>query len=101
MRSSDMVVRYGGEEFVVLLPETEKEYATKIAYRIQKNVDALNILHEQSLVKNHVTVSIGISSMIPDSNSSHEQLIKTADGALYHAKSAGRYQIKTAIEPSY
>ena len=92
-RPSDMAVRYGGEEFVVLLSETGKEDALKIADLFLKKFEALAIPHEGSLVKNCITVSIGISTLLPDNHSRHEDLVKIADKALYHAKSNGRNQV--------
>lgn len=93
-RSSDMPVRYGGEEFVVLLSETGKEDALKIARILQKRIDDLGILHEGSIVKNCITVSIGVSTLLPDDQNKHEDLVKLADKALYYAKSNGRNQVK-------
>ncbi|MBI4858353.1 MAG: diguanylate cyclase [Acetobacterium woodii] len=90
--SSDMAVRYGGEEFVVLLSETGKEDALKIADLFLKKIEALAIPHEGSLVKNCITVSIGVSTLLPSQHSRHEDLVKIADKALYHAKSNGRNQ---------
>lgn len=91
--SSDMAVRYGGEEFVVLLSETGKEDALKIADLFLKKIETLAIPHEGSLVKNCITVSIGVSTMLPDDHSRHEDLVKIADKALYHAKSNGRNKV--------
>ncbi|WP_186843658.1 diguanylate cyclase [Acetobacterium tundrae] len=92
-RPTDMVVRYGGEEFIVLLSETPKEEAVNIAHWLLKRIDNLAIPHEGSLVKNCVTVSIGVSCMIPTVGSTHEHLVKTADKALYHAKTGGRNRV--------
>ncbi|MBU4439082.1 MAG: GGDEF domain-containing protein, partial [Firmicutes bacterium] len=69
--SSDMAVRYGGEEFVVLLSETGKENALKIAELFLKKIESLDIPHEGSLVKNCITVSIGVSTVLPDDHSRH------------------------------
>lgn len=91
--SSDMAVRYGGEEFVVLLSETGKEDALKIADLFLKKIEALAIPHEGSSVIPCITVSIGVSTMLPDDHSRHEDLVKIADKALYHAKSNGRNQV--------
>jgi len=93
-RSTDMAVRYGGEEFIVLLSETMKEEANAIGHKLLKSIEDLAIPHSQSLVKNYVTVSIGVSSMIPNTYSLYKDLVKVADKALYHAKSNGRNQVK-------
>lgn len=88
-----MAVRYGGEEFVVLLSETGKEDALKIARLLLKRIDQLGILHQGSAVKNCITVSIGVASLLPGHHSRHEDLIEIADKALYHAKAKGRNQV--------
>jgi diguanylate cyclase (GGDEF)-like protein len=93
-RSTDMAARYGGEEFIVILPETEKEEAIKIANMLRQKIEALNIPHEKSPVSSYVTVSIGVASTIPNMNSSHDDLFKVADKALYQAKDAGRNHVK-------
>jgi len=92
-RPTDMVVRYGGEEFIVLLAETGKEEAILNANRLLEKIEALAIPHEGSAVKNCITVSIGVATLLPDSHTKHEDLVKIADNALYHAKSNGRNQV--------
>lgn len=92
-RSSDMVARYGGDEFIVLLPDAGKEESIKVAEMLRLKIDAKNIPHEKSSVSNYVTVSIGVASSVPDSNSTYEDLFKVADRALYQAKNAGRNQV--------
>ncbi|WP_303866424.1 diguanylate cyclase [Acetobacterium wieringae] len=92
-RPTDMVVRYGGEEFIVLLAEADKEEALLNAHRLLKKVEALAIPHEGSVVKDCITVSIGIATLLPDHHSRHEDLVKLADEALYQAKSNGRNQV--------
>jgi diguanylate cyclase (GGDEF)-like protein len=93
-RSTDIAARYGGEEFVVLLTDTGKEEAKKIANMLRQKIETLKIPHKESSVSKYVTVSIGVTSTIPDISSSHEELLKTADIALYQAKSCGRNQVK-------
>ncbi len=94
LRSSDMVVRYGGEEFIVLLSETDKNDAIETANKLRKIIEELAIPHEASSVKNCVTVSIGVSRLIPDSATSLKDLVAIADKALYYAKASGRNQVK-------
>ena len=93
-RSSDMAARYGGEEFIVLLPDSGKEEAIKIATMLRINIESIKIPHEKSSVSNYVTVSIGVTSTIPNNKSSYDDLFKVVDRALYQAKDAGRNQIK-------
>lgn len=93
-RPCDVLARYGGEEFIVLLSDTDGNGAVKVAETMQSNVAALSIAHKHSQVGNTVTVSFGISSMVPEINGPPELLIAKADSALYHAKHEGRNRIK-------
>lgn len=93
-RPGDLLARYGGEEFAVLLPGTSSEGATSVATHILDAVAALNIHHPKSTVSNIVTLSIGISTLLPNDELSPYHLVGFADEALYHAKEAGRNQIK-------
>lgn len=92
-RSTDMVARYGGEEFIVLLTDMSQEDVIKLANLLWQKTRALNIPHEDSSVSKYVTVSIGVTSKVPDTHSSYEDLFMVADKALYHAKSNGRNQV--------
>jgi diguanylate cyclase (GGDEF)-like protein len=92
-RPSDLVARYGGEEFVIILPNTPIQGAIHIAKEIQKGVRALELVHERSQVSDYVTLSIGITSVIPDADLSPMMLIAAADRALYKAKMDGRDRI--------
>ena len=92
MRSTDMAFRYGGEEFIVVLPETTKVEAINIANILRQKIEALHIAHGQSPVSSYVTVSIGGALTIPNTDASHEDLFKAADKALYNAKAYGRNQ---------
>jgi diguanylate cyclase len=89
-RPTDIVARYGGEEFAILLPRTPGLGAERVATVILQEILNLEIQHTQSLVSDRVTVSIGISSIVPQSDISTETLIATADKALYHVKLTGR-----------
>lgn len=97
-RSSDMAARYGGDEFIVLLPDSGKEEVIKVGTMLRKKIESLNIPHEKSSVSNCVTVSIGAASTIPDNNSIYDDLFKVVDSALYIAKEAGRNQVKYLSE---
>ena len=87
-----MVGRYGGEEFVVLLPNTDRDGAIDVALRILKHVDALALPHSRSKAASFVTLSIGISYLVPDNLLTLKEFIKRADDALYQAKERGRHQ---------
>lgn len=89
-RSSDFAARYGGEEFVILLSNTPPEGAQHLAEDIRKKVHALKIKHDKSLIDEYVTLSLGVSSVIPCQGASPVDLIKTADQALYECKKKGR-----------
>jgi diguanylate cyclase (GGDEF)-like protein/PAS domain S-box-containing protein len=89
-RSSDFVARYGGEEFIVLLPDIAEKGAKAVADRMCAIVASLRISHPSSPVADHVTLSAGVASAIPDEASSPDTLIRLADIALYQAKAAGK-----------
>ncbi|MDO8332281.1 MAG: diguanylate cyclase [Fluviicoccus sp.] len=91
-RPADLAGRYGGEEFVVLLPNTDRDGAIDVALRILKHVDALALPHSRSKAASFVTLSIGISHLIPDNLLTLKEFIKRADDALYQAKERGRHQ---------
>jgi diguanylate cyclase (GGDEF)-like protein len=95
-RSSDVAVRYGGEEFVLVLPGTSEEGALKIARRVQSRLADLAIPHAASPSGDMVTISLGIATVIPDSKGSIKELLSGADRALYRAKAAGRNRIEIA-----
>jgi diguanylate cyclase (GGDEF)-like protein len=91
-RGGDLVARYGGEEFGVVLPNAGEE-AMSVAERCRAAVAALNVTHAQSGGIGHVTVSIGMSSVIPTGSLAPEDLLDSADKALYMAKDGGRNQV--------
>ena len=93
-RASDLVVRYGGEEFVVIMPGLGKDEAVNMAQLLRKAIEELHIPHKHSSVSPWVTVSIGVTSTVPDKNGSPQQLFLAVDKALYEAKAAGRNQVK-------
>lgn len=92
---SGLVARYGGEELVVVLPNTELLRAVEVAEEIRKAVGRLGIVHAKSGVSDRVTLSFGVASTSTN-NCSPEVLISEADMALYEAKKAGRDRIVTA-----
>jgi diguanylate cyclase (GGDEF)-like protein/PAS domain S-box-containing protein len=93
-RPTDLVARYGGEEFAIILPNTKITEAVQIAEHIQVKIAALQLPHAGSLVSKYITVSLGIASMVPASESEAEILIAAADLALYKAKDLGRDRIQ-------
>ncbi|MEO6861252.1 MAG: diguanylate cyclase, partial [Microcoleus sp.] len=89
-RPTDLAARYGGEEFVTLLSNTDLEAGIKVAQNIQQEIHNLAIPHAESDVKEIVTVSLGISSLIPRLEVKPDTLVDCADKALYNAKQQGR-----------
>lgn len=92
-RPIDFVARYGGEEIAVILPETDKAGAEFIAKQIKDNIHQLLIPHKCSLVSEIVTLSLGVATIIPQSDYSLDYLIDKSDKALYSAKANGRNMI--------
>lgn len=91
-RSTDFVGRYGGEEFLVLLENSNWEKASQMAQKICDAVRQLGIPHSSSNVATVVTVSAGVNVTIPTPTASLERFIGEADAALYQAKRNGRQQ---------
>jgi two-component system, cell cycle response regulator len=89
-RPADLVARYGGEEFAVLLPNTNLKGALKVAELIRHQIQELYLPHIASNISQYVTLSMGVSSLVPTHEESKEVLIRVADCALYEAKSRGR-----------
>src|SRR5262249_31317178 len=94
-RSTDLAARFGGEEFVILMPETDPQAAINAANRMRDIVEKtpFTINSDGTTIKK--TISIGVSSLHPDGDSV-EGLLKRADEALYVAKNSGRNQVKVA-----
>lgn len=89
-RPLDLLGRYGGEEFIVFLPDTDSLGAFRVAGAINKAVESLGLLHEMSSASQFVTVSIGGATCARTHGHNLEELIKSADRALYKAKRSGR-----------
>lgn len=96
-RPNDMIARYGGEEFVCLLPATDLEGAKNLADDMRRAIISLSIPHEKSTTADYVTISLGVSSIIPQKDASSEILLKQADKALYMAKKESRNISKTYV----
>ena len=96
-RKDDIVVRYGGEEFAIILPNVELDAAMLMAQSLQKVVNEANIEHADTKLDslNHLTISIGIASLDSCNESNAIQLIESADNALYKAKRHGRNCVQT------
>ncbi|MDH5394300.1 MAG: diguanylate cyclase [Gammaproteobacteria bacterium] len=92
-RPADLIARYGGEEFIAILPSTDSKGACVIAENMRSELELLKIKHKKSIVSDHVTVSIGVAAVIPETQGLHEKLISCADSALYEAKKQGRNRV--------
>ena len=95
---SGLVARYGGEEFGIILPEIQTSEAQIIAQNIQEKVGNLQLVHAGSQASSYITLSLGITCLIPQPHSSPSLLIEWADRALYQAKKQGRNCIVTLLQ---
>ena len=92
-RSRDLCARLGGEEFVLLLPSTDREAARNVAERCRKLLANEEIAHARSGVGRLVTVSLGVGTIVPGPQDDPDVFLDRIDRRLYQAKSAGRDRI--------
>lgn len=91
VRSGDVVARIGGEEFVIILPNSELHSATQFAERLRKKIEELTIKVDEKVIK--LTVSIGVSQWLNEVFSGAEAFVADADKLLYQAKAQGRNSV--------
>ncbi|RPJ18421.1 MAG: GGDEF domain-containing protein, partial [Chloroflexi bacterium] len=91
VRSSDVICRYGGEEFIIILPEASQDITLMRAERMRENAGHLHLQYEGQTLK-AVTLSLGVA-IFPDHGSTIAALLAAADSALYRAKHAGRNRV--------
>jgi diguanylate cyclase (GGDEF)-like protein/PAS domain S-box-containing protein len=94
-RGRDFFARFGGEEFALILPETEKTAALKMADRCRSLIFKEQILHEKSEVSQILTISMGVDTIIPTHEIELSNFIDTVDKLMYQAKKNGRNHIAT------
>lgn len=93
LREGDTAYRYGGEEFLIILPEQTLESASVAAERLRRSVEELAIPHDAKTPPGVVTISLGLAILSPGEKKLAEELLKEADTALYRAKEAGRNRV--------
>jgi len=96
-RANDFFARWGGEEFVMLLPNTDIYGAAEVAEKLRKNIEEMTIPTEDGDITK-VTVSIGVKSIIPTASASISDFQAKADQALYRAKESGRNRVELCKE---
>ena len=97
-RPGDFLGRYGGEEFLALLPGTGVEAAKEVAEKLRRAVFEQNLPHAHSSAADRVTLSLGVAALAPGQDDEPERLLEAADQALYRAKQAGRNRVAGAQE---
>ncbi|WP_086482030.1 sensor domain-containing diguanylate cyclase [Oceanospirillum sanctuarii] len=100
-RPGDLFARFGGEEFILLLPNTPEAGALKIANQCRELVESLSIPHHKSTISDVVTISVGVCSLIPESGVTEHDMLDLTDQALYCAKDRGRNQVVSANHESF
>jgi diguanylate cyclase (GGDEF)-like protein len=91
-RGTDIVCRYGGEEFIVLMPEAGRDEALAMAERLREEISRMTVVTEGGTLS--LTISLGIASLDPAGEDDLESLISRADRAMYQAKAAGRNAVR-------
>ncbi len=91
MRSNDLLVRFGGEEFAAVLCDTDQSGAMDLAEQLRADLASHPCMHQGLSID--LSLSIGVYTLIPDAGSDREQLLRHADQALYRAKAAGRNKV--------
>lgn len=95
-RADEVAARFGGEEFVLLLPDISLASAITVVQRCMDSLQAAAIAHPQSPTAPILTLSMGIASVVPSHEASPDTVVKAADSALYRAKNAGRNRFDVA-----
>lgn len=99
-RATDVLARFGGEEFIVLLPDTSMEDACFLAEKFRVAIADLAIAHEAASDSGYVSASLGVAAVVPQRLSGKHALVNAADDALYAAKSKGRNTVVAGEAPT-
>lgn len=100
-RAGEVVARYGGEEFVLLLPGTDSAQACETAQTCLDRIHQQAMPHANSATSTHVTISIGVATVVPDATIDAKLLVNTADAAMYRAKTGGRARYEMATQEDW
>ncbi|WP_210547051.1 GGDEF domain-containing protein [Rhodoferax sp. PAMC 29310] len=100
-RAGEMAVRYGGEEFVLLLPGADDAHACETAQKCLDRLRREAMPHAASPTAKNVTISIGVATVVPSSGTNAKLLVNTADAAMYRAKTGGRARYESASQEDW
>ena len=95
-RAGEMVARYGGEEFVMLLPGADIAHACDTAQKCLERMAQEALPHAASPTAPHLTLSIGVACLLPDTSVEASKMVNAADAAMYRAKTGGRARFEVA-----
>jgi diguanylate cyclase (GGDEF)-like protein len=101
VRPMDFVARFGGEEFVVILLDADEASTVQVAEKIRRGIEKLAIPHHYPSEHSTLTISIGVSTTVPQQNEDHRALLIEADNNLYHAKKMGRNCVAQTVKAEY
>jgi diguanylate cyclase (GGDEF)-like protein len=95
-RAGDLACRFGGEEFIILLPDCDLAGAMQVAEMVRVNIEEIGIPHTSSAISSVVTISLGVTAALVNGDFSLKALMEEADRALYTAKRSGRNRVVAA-----
>lgn len=99
-RARDLFARFGGEEFVLVMPETDSDAALLVAERLRNLILQDKVLHEDSPVDQILTISLGVSTIVPSHEDCSANFLETVDRQLYRAKHEGRNRVAVGMAGS-
>lgn len=97
-RAADLIARFGGEEFAILLPDSDKAAALGMAERCRSYIFDLHLPHEMSPLDHVLTISVGVETMVPSRAYTPRHLVDAVDKLLYQAKQKGRNRMESSLE---